>query len=283
MWGKAAALYDPSGNIAGAIESIRDVTEQKRTEDELRKAADQLKLTEERLMQSSKMAAIGQLAAGVAHEVNNPLTGVLNNVQLIMLEINNNGNLSRSHLKEALSVIEESALRCKKITQALLDFSHISRGDLLPCNLNSVTDTILGIISQEMRLANIEIKTEFDPGLPYIQGDSQLLGQAILGLINNSKWAVENKNGAREISVRTRRDTDKGVVSIAVSDTGKGIPREIRGRLFEPFFTTKMVGEGTGLGLAMISNIVKKHRGDITVDSELNAGTTVTLNFPYKD
>ncbi len=282
IWAKAAPLYDKNNNIVGAIEAVRDITLSKQRQMELNSAYEELKRTQTQLIQGSKMAALGQLAGGVAHEINNPLTGVLNNVQLIKLTAAKNKEFSIEEFRELLDIIEESALRCKKITQSLLDITHVAKGQLQPVNLNSLVDKVLGIVSTEMRLANISIQNEPQPNLAVIQGDSQLLQQVILGLIANAKWAIDKKTKGSGgiITIKTWQDPKNKRIFLLISDDGIGIPNENLNRLFEPFFTTKEVGEGTGLGLALIYNIIKNHGGNITAASQVDAGTTFTINFP---
>ncbi len=243
-----------------------------------------LRNTQERLVQTAKMASIGQLAAGLAHEINNPLTGVLNNVQLIKMSMEEDGNsrMSEAELKDIFDVIEESALRCKNITQALLDFSHISKTFVQGLSLNETIQKVCNLVGYELKLQNIIIEKELESNLPPIYGNSQLLQQVFMNLITNARWAIrkkeEKKNG--KIMVRTGYDSGRQLIYVYFIDNGIGMSEDTQKRIFEPFFTTKDVGEGTGLGLSIIYGIVKEHKGTVEVESKENVGTTFKLYFP---
>lgn len=263
-------------------ELSKEVSERKKAEEELKRAYDELKATQAQLVQSAKMASIGQLAGGVAHEINNPLTGVLNNVQLIRMEQKEKGELNADEFKELLGVIEESALRCKKITQSLLDFSYASKRIFQPVSLNELVEKVLGLIGYEIKRQNIVVQKQFQPDLPKVSGDSQLLQQVIFDIVSNAKWAIQQKSGKEggTITIKTEYEPKSKQVCIWISDTGIGIPQENLQRIFEPFFTTRAVGEGTGLGLSIVYNIVKEHKGTIEVESKVNEGSTFRINLP---
>lgn len=250
----------------------------------LKASYEELKRTQDQLIQTSKMAAIGQLAGGIAHEINNPLTGILNNVQLAKMMAETNKEFKMEDFRELLDAVEESSLRCKKITQSLLDFTHYAKREFLPVSLNAIIDKVVGLIFTEMRLDNITILKGFQPDLIDIEGDPQLLQQVILGLIANAKWAIDQKTksgaGGGNIIIKTYQDTETKSVILEISDNGIGIPEQNLPRLFEPFFTTNDVGEGTGLGLALIYNIIQNHNGKMSVDSQVNAGATFKIAFP---
>ncbi|MFA5157321.1 MAG: ATP-binding protein [Candidatus Omnitrophota bacterium] len=282
----AAAFNKMTGDLqkitVSRDELMKEVTERQRAEGSLKIAYEKLKQTETQLIQSAKMASIGQLAGGVAHEINNPLTGVLNNVQLIRMEAESRAQFSVDDFKELLSVIEESALRCKRITQSLLDFSRASARSFQPLSLNELTGKVIVLISHEMQLQNIFIRTELEPNLPLISGDPQLLQQVIFDIISNAKWAIEKKSGkgGGKIVIRTSYDHDIKQVTLSISDTGIGISKENIGKVFDPFFTTKSVGEGTGLGLSIVYSIIKEHMGNIRIESEPEKGTVFTIELP---
>ncbi len=260
---------------------FRDITERKKAEEELMAAYEELKKTQAQLIQSNKMSALGQLASGVAHELNNPLTGVLNNVQLIKLEAASKQAFSLDDFKELLDIVENSALRCKKIAQSLLDFTHMSKGSLSLLSLNDIFTKTLGLISTEMKLRNIVFHEQLQPDLPQVSGDAQLLQQVIYGLIINAKWAIEKKSKeGGDITVKTWHEPGKKLVGMSVSDTGIGIPEENLPKIFTPYFTTKDVGEGTGLGLALFYNIIKNHNGAMAVESKPGFGATFTVTLP---
>jgi two-component system, NtrC family, sensor kinase len=253
---------------------MKEIDLRERTLIELRDIQDQL-------IQAGKMSALGQLAGGVAHELNNPLTGVLNNIQLIQMEAEAKKEFNPDDFKELLGIIESSALRCKGITQALLDFSHASKGKFSSVSLNEVADKTVELVVQELRLQNVSFKKELQPDLPLIQGDFQLLQQVVFGLINNAQWAIKKKSPeGGTITIGSRHDPAAKTVVLSVSDPGIGISEENVKKLFTPFFTTKEVGEGTGLGLALFYNIVKSMNGNIKVESKEGEGATFLIALP---
>jgi two-component system, NtrC family, sensor kinase len=260
----------------------KEVTARKNAEEELKSAYEQLKSAQGQVVQSAKMASVGLLAGGVAHEINNPLTGVLNNVQLIKMIAEQKKDFSFEEFKELLGVIEESALRCKKITQSLLDFSHASRGNFQKLFLNDITDKIVVLIEHELNLQDIIIKKELEPSLPLILGDNQLLQQVIFDMISNARWAIKKRSDKEPglIILKTQYYTDKNAACISISDNGIGISKENLSHIFEPFFTTKPVGEGTGLGLSIVYNIIKAHKGSIEVESEEDKGANFKICLP---
>ncbi|MDD5729616.1 MAG: PAS domain S-box protein [Candidatus Omnitrophica bacterium] len=275
-------LLGTDGELTGYRGVDRDITERKRGEQELKNAYDQLKRAQSMLLQSSKMAAVGQLASGVAHEINNPLTGVLNNVQLIKMEMDAKHDFKSEEFKDLLSVIEESALRCKNIVRSLLDFSHSSTGQFQTLSLNEISEKVTGLIENEMRLQKVTIQKVLYPELPRIFGDSQLIQQVIFNVISNAKWAIQKKSSGDGgiITIETGHSPKDNSVTVSISDTGIGISRKNLEHIFEPFFTTKAVGEGTGLGLSVAYNIVRQHNGSIKIESEEGEGTTITMSFP---
>lgn len=277
------AVTDSKGNFLGRRVSNRDITERKRSEEDLKKAYEQLKSTQAQLIQSAKMASIGQMAGSIVHELKNPLVGILNNAQLIKMEGQAKKEISFAEIKDTMDIIESSAWRCNDVIQSLLGLARASKGVFQPSRLNELIERVMVIISKEVSAGNIAIKKELQADLPEIKGDIQLLQEIILVLISNAKWAVQKKWKQAEgglIAIRTFQEPQKKSVILSVSDNGIGIPQENIPKLFEPFFTTKEEGEGTGLGLALVSDIVRKHEGNIAVKSTVNAGTEFTINFP---
>ncbi len=254
----------------------------KETEKRLLDTHKELLSAQFQLLQVEKITFIGQLAGGIAHEINNPLTGVLNNVQLIKMMSGTPQELNPIELKELLDIIEESAMRCKKITDYLLDFSHGSIGKFQPISLNTIIDRITGLMNNEIKLQSISIKKDLQENLPDVQGDSLLLQQVIFNLISNAKWAIEKKGGASGglVTIKTEFEPENQRVWVYISDNGIGIPDDKVGKLFEPFFSIKQTGAGSGLGLYIASNILRKHRGNIEVSSKLNEGATFKISLP---
>jgi len=245
-------------------------------------AYDKLKAMQAQLIQASKMSGIGSLASGVAHEINNPLTGVLNNVQLIKMSIAQDKNLNTEDFKELLDSIEESAQRCVNITRALLDFGRPSKGVFQPISIKEITGRVLILVRHNLEMENIKIQRDIEPNLPEIKCDTQLLQQAIFDIISNAQWAIQKKSkeAGGIINIKASYNPDKDTVDIYISDTGIGISEDNLKRIFEPFFTTKGVGEGTGLGLFMVYNIIKEHKGNIEAESKLSEGTTFKISLP---
>ena len=268
--------------LVALADVLSGIIERKNAQKELKGAYEQLKQTQGQLVQSAKMASVGLLAGGVAHEINNPLTGVLNNVQLIKMTTDGKKDINMDDIRDILNTIEESAVRCSRITRSLLDFSHVSKGIYENISLNDMVRKVTILIEHELRLQNITVKQEFSSELPSIYGDSQLLQQVIFDIISNAKWAIQKQPGEKggTVTLRTSYEPRKKHVCVSISDTGIGIPQENLGKLFDPFFTTKPVGEGTGLGLSIVYNILKQHQGDIEVESKLNEGTTFKIFLP---
>jgi signal transduction histidine kinase len=267
------------------LQSVSDlrvtIAERKKAEEKLRDAYNKLKETETQLIQSGKMASIGELASGVAHEINNPLTGVLNSVQLIKDKIEQSRDFNFEDFKKILDNIEESATRCKTIILSLLNFSRSSRGPFSLLPLNEIIEKVTVLIGREMQLEKINLEKQFQIDLPQILGDAQLLQQVIFNLLSNARWAIqESKKKGGIITVKTRYEPEKSTVLLSISDNGIGIPKENLGKIFEPFFTTRRVGEGTGLGLSIVYSIIKKHEGSIEVESQAGKGTTFKISLP---
>ncbi len=268
--------------IVSRDELAKEIKERKRAEEEVTKAYAKLKATQAQLVQSSKMASVGLLAGGVAHEINNPLTGVLNNVQLVKMMAVEKEEFKIEEFREILDAIEEASNRCVRITRSLLDFSRASTGTLQAISVNGAIEKVCVLIEQEMRLENICIARDLAVDLPCIRGDEQLIQQLFLDLMSNAKWAIEQKSDKKDgtIFIRSAYEEKEGTVFISFSDTGIGIPPENIEQIFDPFFTTKSIGEGTGLGLSVIYRIVKQHGGSIEAKSSPGQGAAFEIRFP---
>jgi len=238
----------------------------------------ELNLAQAQVVQSAKMAAVGQLAGGIAHEINNPLTGVLNNVQLIKMEAEAKKDFNLSEFKEILDIVEESALRCKRITQGLLEFSRAGKRPHEQTNINAAIEATLILAEHEIKIENIKLIREFSKEPPMVLADSHQLQQVFLDIINNAKWAMREK---KQGELRIKTQASQKSVMITFSDTGCGILAENVSHIFEPFFTTKNPGEGTGLGLSICYGIIKEHNGTIEVVSEgRDKGTAFRITLP---
>jgi signal transduction histidine kinase len=223
------------------------------------------------LVRSEKMSAFGQLSAGIAHEVKNPLTGILGHAQLAMRRVGTD-----SPAMPSLDLIAKEAVRCSDIIANLMRFAHQDAPRFKPVNVNDVVEAAMDIVDHQLALQGIRILRQTGAQLPKIEGDFNQLEQVLVNLAINAQQAMAGQRG--ELSVRTW--AGDGQVYIEVRDSGPGIPAELQARIFEPFFTTKTAGQGTGLGLSVSYGIVESHRGRIVVRSEPGQGATFVISLP---
>ncbi|MGH9749306.1 MAG: ATP-binding protein [Candidatus Polarisedimenticolia bacterium] len=233
-----------------------------------------LKEAQKQLIQAEKMTVVGQLVSGVAHELNNPLAGVLGYAQLLVRK-GADGDIRRGLLK-----IEAEAERCKRIVQNLLIFARKHKPQKTPVNLNAVIEQTLEMRDYHLRTDNIAVVRDLDPALPTTMADTNQIQQVLMNMVNNAQHAMLDVDRPRQLAVRTRHLDGRLVIQI--SDNGSGIAPENLPRIFDPFFTTKEVGRGTGLGLSICYGIVQEHRGSIQVESAAGRGTTFTLELPVQ-
>lgn len=234
----------------------------------------QLKTTQNELIQAEKLTSLGQLAASIAHEVNNPLSGVLVYTQLLEKKISGD-KFSKETSLNYLSKMESELTRSTRLIRDLLDFARQSPPSLRSVSINDVVDKALELASNSAELQNIEVIKEFGPSLPNIMADFDQLQQVCTNLILN---AVQAMPQGGKVTLRT--STWDSFVKIDVQDTGCGISEENMRKLFTPFFTTKVKGKGVGLGLAVAHGIIQRHHGRIEVQSKEGAGTTFTIYLP---
>jgi two-component system NtrC family sensor kinase len=237
--------------------------------------AETLKSTQEQLVHKERLASVGQLAAGVAHEINNPLGTILLLADVMYKEAAED-DVRRSDLR----MIVEQARRCKGIVFDLLSFARQNRVMTQETDLNRLVESVVAEEGLKERYTGIQIARKLEPRLPIIQADPDQLRQLLVNLISNAADAMTPRGGT--LTIRTRLPVDRRRVELAVSDTGCGLSAEAKSRLFTPFFTTKPPGKGTGLGLSIIYGIVKMHRGDIRVDSVEGQGATFTVILPVR-
>lgn len=242
---------------------------------ELERSIHETKGLQETLIQSEKMAAVGQLAAGVAHEINNPLGIILGFAQSLARRVKADDPSSLP-----VKSIEREALRCKNLVQNLLTFSRDNMFQAQEFDLNEALTNALSIIEAKARVESVEVVQEF-ASLPLLLGDKNQIQQVVINLCNNALDAMPHGG---KIAVRTRRHAadGKSTIVLEVEDSGSGIPAEIRDKVFNPFFTTKDVGKGTGLGLSLVHEIIQKHNGRIELKSVVGRGTIFTITFPVK-
>ncbi len=235
--------------------------------------------------QAEKMATIGQLAAGVAHEINNPLTAISGFAEGIRRRLAKadpaTGLPDLEDIADYASTIVKECRRCQSIVQALLTFSRPKSSPFSPVDLNVVVGDTLKLTGNILRIKGraIDVRAELCTVLPLIHGDESHLKQVMLNLLVNARDSIEETGRSGRITVRTSLEAP-GVVGLAVEDTGCGIPPENMGKLFEPFFTTKHAGRGSGIGLSTCYGIVKEHRGEILVSSQLGAGSRFFVKLP---
>lgn len=232
---------------------------------------------EAKLLQSAKLAAIGEMAAGVAHEINNPMTVIIGATQMMLRDTGGKGPDA-----EALESVVSCGLRCKKIIQNLLTFSRQEQCTFTPTDLNEEVERALSLIQYQIKGCNIEITTKLHPALPRINANGQQLGQVVINLLLNARDALETVAGGRKIALETAlevRDEGEWVV-VCVRDNGVGIAPERLPRVFNPFYTSKEATKGTGLGLSVSLGIAEKHGGTIEVESVPGQGTVFSLLLP---
>ncbi|UCF06261.1 MAG: cache domain-containing protein [bacterium] len=228
--------------------------------------------TQQQLSESEKLASVGRLAAGVAHEINNPLVGVLTFSKLLLED-----DAIPPRAKEDLKVIADETLRCREIVKNLLDFARETTPEICLANINEVIEKVLGIIRNQSLFQNITIAERFNTDLPEVPVDPDQIQQVIMNLVLNAAEAMPDGG---TLTISTNYGADRHFIKISVKDTGTGIAKEDIERIFDPFFTKKERGEGTGLGLAVSYGIIQKHRGSITVTSQIGEGSTFEVNLP---
>jgi two-component system NtrC family sensor kinase len=234
-----------------------------------------LHLSQRQLVQSAKLAAIGELATNIAYEVNNPLTGVLGYAGLLL-----KADDIPSDKKEQLRTIERETIRAREVLKNLLDFSRRKPPQLVKTDISElIQDTVL-LVKGQAKMGNVEIVRDCRPGLPPVALDADEMMQVFVNLINNAFVAM-SKGGTLTITCRPDRDrSGKEVVTVDLADTGHGIPEEHLDKIFDPFFTTKPDGEGAGLGLSISYMIVQNHGGRIEVESKVGQGSTFRVSLP---
>lgn len=249
-------------------------------EEEIQKKTSEIMKAHDQLINAEKLASLGRMAAGVAHELNSPLTGIVTFSHLMLKRTppENKQDI------EDLEVIIEQAERCSKIIKSLLGFSRKTTSEKVFVNINALTESTISMVRNQAKFHNIKFSLNFDDSIPQIPTDPNQLQQVFLNLLINSADAMSER-GQVTVATRAISDTASGnkYVEIEFTDTGPGIPEEHLSRVFEPFFTTKPVGKGTGLGLAVSYGIIKKHGGNIFVRSETGKGASFFVRLPVEN
>jgi PAS domain S-box-containing protein len=235
---------------------------------------------EAQLIQASKMATLGEMATGIAHELNQPLNVMRVGTDFLAKMIKRGEKISEEQLFGVSRNISAQVDRATYIINHLREFGRKSEFEVYPVDLNEPIRDVFTLLGQQLRLKNVEVGLKLEEGLPKILADKNRLEQIFLNLVTNARDAMEAKGpeATKELTITSYQEGDR-VVAV-VSDTGSGLSEEIRNKIFEPFFTTKEVGKGTGLGLSITYNLVKGFKGDIHTKSTLNVGTTFRLTFP---
>lgn len=241
----------------------------------------QLQAAQKKLLHSDRLASLGQLSASVAHEINNPISGVLNLSMLLqrMLKADGVPPERLEEFRKYLGQVTNETARVGRIVSDLLAFSRRSKPQRAPADLNRIVKSTLSLVQHKMKLSNVEVETTFCEELPAAPCDSSQIQQVTLNLLLNSAEATQSKN-ERRVAVAT--STADGNVILTVSDNGEGIAPENLAKIFDPFFTTKSEGKGVGLGLAVSYGIIQAHGGDIEVKSQPGVGTTFTVSLPIE-
>ncbi|WP_282578092.1 sensor histidine kinase [Geomonas paludis] len=239
---------------------------------ELKQREQALKDLYGQLVQSEKMAAFGALGAGIAHEVKNPLAGILGITQLSL-----RGVESGHPLEKNLHIIEKETKRCKTIIENLLKFARQEQVEFGEVDLAQVVADALAIVDHQLGINSVKVEQVVEPGLPACRGNANQLQQVLMNLMINAQQAMGGTAGVVRLSARR---LEEGGLELRVSDNGPGIPKEVQGKIFDPFFTTKPAGQGTGLGLSVSYGIVKDHGGEIRLESEEGVGTTFIITLP---
>jgi len=248
-------------------------------ETRVRQKTEELNRANEQMLRAEKMASIGKLAAVVAHEINNPLAGILTYAKLLRKRFSSKGDKEPQEIQDSLSLIESESRRCGEIVKNLLTFARATPMNYEPADLNAVIDRCVRLVRHKLELAGVELRLDLAPDLPLVPCDPAQIEQVLLSFILN---AIDAMPKGGNLSLASRAQPDLHEVRVEVRDDGVGIPAEVVPRLFEPFFTTKEGAHGLGLGLAISQSIIERHQGRIEVASEPGRGTLFTVILPTR-
>ncbi len=264
--------------------AVNDLNDMQQTlEIKVEERTQQLQSAQRKLIQSDRLASLGQLAASVAHEINNPVSGVLN-LSMLLERLMASGAYPpgrEAEFRKYLGLISTETARVGRIVSDLLSFSRRSKPQRAPADLNKLIRTTTNLAQHKLKLLSTEIVLDLQETLPPVECDSSQMQQVVLNLVLNGAQAMQPKGGGT-LTLRTRLVDQNANVELSVQDTGEGIAPENLSKIFDPFFTTKADGKGVGLGLAVLYGIVKAHDGEVEVSSQRNVGTTFTVTVPLK-
>jgi PAS domain S-box-containing protein len=251
-------IFNEKGEVVACVHVARDITERKQME--------------ENLIITDRLASIGELVSGVAHELNNPLTSVIGFLELLL------GKNIPNYIKEEIAIIHHEAMRAAEVVSKLLTFARRHTPSKQLVNINSIIATVLGLRAYEQKVHNIQVKTRFAPDVPAIMADNFQLQQVFLNIIINAEYFMIEAHNSGTLTITTEKVGD--IVRASLDDDGPGISKENLGHIFDPFFTTKEAGRGTGLGLSICHGMVTEHGGRIYAISELGKGATFVVELP---
>jgi two-component system NtrC family sensor kinase len=268
-------LADSFNNMISELKRSRDAIEQwtQTLEHRVQERTQELQQVQDQLIRAGKMAAIGELAAGVAHEINNPLTGILTFSSLMLKKVD-----EKNPWKKDLENIVKQTTRCRNIVKGLLDFARQRKPDKKEWDIHTLIVQTLTLVEKQAPFQNIQIIKEFSTGIPTLFVDADQIQQVFMNILLNAADAMAGNGGTLTIQTALR----DGRTEISFMDTGCGIAKEHLSKLFDPFFTTKETGKGTGLGLAISYGIIQSHGGDIEVKSEVGKGSTFRIKLPIE-
>lgn len=269
------ALSESFNNMITELKRSRDAIEgwTQTLEHRVQERTQELQQVQDQLIHAGKMAALGELAAGVAHEINNPLTGVLTFSSLLLKKVDEN-----HPWKKDLETIVQQTSRCRNIVKGLLDFARQRKPDKKQWDIHTLIERTISLVEQQAPFQNIKIVKEFNTNLPMLYVDGDQIQQVFMNIILNAGDAMARKGGI--LTVKT--EAKDGIAEVSFTDTGAGISKEHLTKLFDPFFTTKETGKGTGLGLAISYGIIQSHNGDIKVESDEGTGSTFRVKLPIE-
>jgi len=264
----ASIVYDANGEQVATIGFFHDRRDEIRMQKELEK-------TQVQLLQAEKMASLGKMAAGVAHQLNNPLSGIILYTKLVMEEY----ELPAEAMEDLKRVLDDSE-RAKETVKELLEFARQTSQEMQPQDINEIVSRTIFLLENQSIFHNIKIEESLAENLPFVSGDVQQLNHVIMNIVLNAADAME---GSGILSIRTWYSAQNQTVRVAIADTGPGIADDVLPHIFEPFYTTKDQGKGTGLGLSMVYGILESHGGTIWAESEAGEGATFHIELPVAE
>lgn len=268
-------LQEPSPGAVGLLQQT--VTELQLTQQELQARISAQREAEARLIQAAKLAAVGEMAAGVAHELNNPLTTVVGFTELTLEELPVD-----SPLRADLDLVLKEARRARSVVRRLLDFARQGEANRVKADLNEIVDDVILLTKHLMFTNHVQPAIRLGENLPWVSVDRNQIKQVVINLVNNALYAMP-EGGSLQVETSTSARFNRGWVTLSVRDTGVGISAEHLQRIFEPFFTTRGDRGGTGLGLSVTYGIVTDHGGMIEVESQVSAGSSFTVWLPLEE